>query len=127
MGAMLSAKLLYEYLTESDDDNEEGKADASPESGLYKQVSSTEDGGVELANRNVMAGAPEIDSPFKQEEALDKADKEKQKTLFMIAFIGSVDDLTPFVPMLVGKGFDIVQLIVGALVAAFTIVMICVF
>jgi len=45
----------------------------------------------------------------------------------VIAFIGSVDDLTLFVPMLVGKGFDFVQLVAGALAAAFCIVVLCVF
>merc|ERR1711959_322108 len=55
------------------------------------------------------------------------ADKKRQQTLFVIAFLGSIDDLTLFVPMLVGKGFDWLQLISGAIVAASTIVMICLF
>jgi len=57
-----------------------------------------------------------------------KADKtKKQSALFVIAFIGSMDDLTLFVPMLVGKGFDFMQLICGAVIAACTIVMMCIF
>jgi len=55
------------------------------------------------------------------------ADEKRQQTLFVIAFIGSLDDLTLFVPMLVGKGFDWLQLMCGAVVAASTIVMICLF
>jgi len=55
------------------------------------------------------------------------ADKKRQQTLFMIAFIGSLDDLTLFVPMLVGRGFDWLQLISGAAFAGSTIVMLCLF
>jgi len=55
------------------------------------------------------------------------ADKKRQSALFVIAFIGSIDDLTLFVPMLVGKGFDWLQLVIGAVTAASTIVMICLF
>jgi len=60
-------------------------------------------------------------------EKLQTVDKKRQQTLFVIAFIGSIDDLTLFVPMLVGKGFDWLQLVLGAIVAASTIVMICLF
>merc|ERR1712216_644982 len=54
-------------------------------------------------------------------------DKKRQQTLCVIAFIGSLDDLTLFVPMLVGKGFDPLQLMIGAFVAASTIVTLCLF
>jgi hypothetical protein len=53
--------------------------------------------------------------------------KKNSQALFVIAFIGSIDDLTLFVPMLVGKGFNWLQLISGAIVAASAIVMICLF
>lgn len=69
----------------------------------------------------------EIDSPSKGDDEIAKADKDRTQTLFVIAFIGSVDDLTLFVPMLVGKGFDVVQLVAGAFAAASTIVLLCVF
>merc|ERR1719409_1545551 len=68
----------------------------------------------------------EIDNPDKPQEDLDKADKERSQTLFVIAFIGSVDDLTLFVPMLVGKGFDIVQLMLGAFLATSVIITFCI-
>jgi len=58
---------------------------------------------------------------------VESKDKQRQQTLFVIAFIGSIDDLTLFVPMLVGKGFDWLQLVLGAVIAASTIVMICLF
>jgi len=54
-------------------------------------------------------------------------DRKRQQTLFMIAFIGSVDDLTLFVPMLVGKGFRWFELMGGAFIAGGTIVLLCVF
>mmetsp|Transcript_66280 Transcript_66280/g.146802 ORF Transcript_66280/g.146802 Transcript_66280/m.146802 type:complete len:251 (+) Transcript_66280:189-941(+) len=121
--AVYSIKLLYEYIQECREGDDEEKGEASPESGRYKQVPSAEDGGVELIN----AAATEIDCPSKPDNVLDKADKEKQQTLFVIAFIGSVDDLTLFVPMLVGKGFDLVQLVLGAFIAASVIVTLCIF
>merc|ERR1719424_1296679 len=71
------------------------------------------------------AGMP-IDNPEKAQEDLDKADKERSQTLFVIAFIGSVDDLTLFVPMLVGKGFDFVQLMLGAFIATVLILSFCI-
>jgi hypothetical protein len=57
----------------------------------------------------------------------ESAEKKAQQTLFVIAFIGSIDDLTLFVPMLVGKGFNWLQLVTGAVVAASTIVLLCLF
>merc|ERR1711988_309196 len=65
----------------------------------------------------------------KEEEGEEKQrPKDRDPTqLFVIAFIGSVDDLTVFVPMLVGKAFDLVQLMLGAFIAASAIVLICLF
>jgi len=62
-----------------------------------------------------------------RERSTETVDKKRQQTLFMIAFIGSVDDLTLFVPMLVGHGFDWLQLMCGACIAGTTIVMLCLF
>lgn len=56
-----------------------------------------------------------------------KDDDDRSQTLFVIAFIGSVDDLTVFVPMLVGKAFDLAQLVIGAFFAALFIVLVCIF
>jgi len=60
-------------------------------------------------------------------DATREDDKLRQQTLFVMAFIGSLDDLTLFVPMLVGKGFNPVELMSGAFLAASTIVTICLF
>lgn len=54
-------------------------------------------------------------------------DCERAQALMVIAFIGSMDDLTLFVPMLAGKGFDIVQLILGGFSAASAILVFCMF
>eukprot|EP00928_Gymnodinium_smaydae_P061522 TRINITY_DN45576_c0_g1_i1.p1 TRINITY_DN45576_c0_g1~~TRINITY_DN45576_c0_g1_i1.p1 ORF type:complete len:288 (+),score=80.55 TRINITY_DN45576_c0_g1_i1:76-939(+) len=51
----------------------------------------------------------------------------RQQTLFIIAFVGSIDDLTLFVPMLVGQGFGWAQLMIGAFLAAAIIVLLCMF
>merc|ERR1719198_1390366 len=67
-------------------------------------------------------GAGDGEAPKEEEPS-----NAKSQTWFVIAFIGSVDDLTLFVPMLVGKSFDIVQLMLGASCAAVTIVTICLF
>jgi hypothetical protein len=50
----------------------------------------------------------------------------KSRPLAIIAFLGSLDDLTLFVPMLVGKTFGIFELIVGAMIATLLIVIMCV-
>jgi len=66
---------------------------------------------------------------FELEEEITGPRQEKcrQQTLFVIALIGSMDDLTLFVPMLVGKGFGCVQLMSGSLLAASAIVLMCMF
>lgn len=152
--ACYSIKLSYEYYQELMEGDGEENAGGDPESGTYNKVASGEDGDekgpdgavesgragcctggmfglqkggeVELSGRNLTADR-EIDNPEKTDEAMDAADRAKQKTLFVIAFIGSVDDLTLFVPMLVGKSFDLGQLMFGAFFAATTIVTICIF
>lgn len=47
------------------------------------------------------------------------------RSLAVIAFLGSLDDLTLFVPMLAGKSFNILELIIGAMISTFFIVVIC--
>lgn len=76
---------------------------------------------------DAMLAKKEAAEQDKMRQKLAKAKWERQKTLFVIAFIGSVDDLTLFVPMLAGKGFSIPELMMGALVATVTIVSLCIF
>jgi hypothetical protein len=155
MLSLYSVKLTYDHIQECNEPQEEenGVELENPESGTYNKVASNENeaqqyesgrakgccgtaagaqvDGNELeikpsSARELVPGV-EIDNPEKPEEDLDKADRQRQQTLFCIAFIGSVDDLTLFVPMLVGKGFDLPQLLMGAFAAASTIVVLCLF
>jgi len=150
--SLYSIKLSYEYYQECMEPEEAGAENENPEGGSYAKVATTEgeddkpvydsgrgggkwccaagppadvEAGKPLSNREMVPGM-EIDDPEKAQEEIDKADKERQQTLFVIAFIGSVDDLTLFVPMLVGKGFDIVQLMLGAALATALIITFCI-
>jgi cadmium resistance protein CadD (predicted permease) len=60
------------------------------------------------------------------EDESPRSDKES-RSLAVIAFLGSLDDLALFVPMLVGKTFGIVALIIGAMISALAILFICLF
>lgn len=136
--SLYSIKLSYEWYQECNEESEEGGGaeNENPESGSYAKVATNEGGGpgdVEMANKPLSARSREmaaagvaIDNPDKTQEEIDKADKERSQTLFVIAFIGSVDDLTLFVPMLVGKGFDFVQLMLGAFLATSVIITFCI-
>lgn len=66
------------------------------------------------------------DMKDKVEDESPRSDKES-RSLAVIAFLGSLDDLTLFVPMLVGKTFGIVELILGTMISAISIVFICLF
>merc|ERR1712048_987010 len=60
-----------------------------------------------------------------QHEKDGQGEQRSCQKLFAIAFIGSIDDLSLFVPMLVGKGFGGTQLILGALIASIMLVLMC--
>merc|ERR1740129_28389 len=60
-------------------------------------------------------------------EARTQSEAMRARALFTMAFLGSVDDLTLFVPMLVGSEFDAIQLVIGSFIAASFIVLLCVF
>lgn len=139
MLAVYAVKLTYEYIQEcregGDEDEKPAENDPkhqyTPAATAESQAADVE-GGTGIAKKDglpLSARHMEIDgSPEKGSPADDKkGDDDKSQTLFVIAFIGSVDDLTLFVPMLVGKGFNIVQLMLGSFLAVITIVFICVF
>lgn len=143
MLSLYSIKLMYEYIQECAEGDAEDEANGSRASrdkceGAHENSVTTEDsdspGDVELAKKPFRASSRQIsrseDRPgeigYAYEDPSAK-EKERQKTLLVIAYIGSVDDLTLFVPMLVGKGFDLVQLVCGAVAAASFIVSICLF
>lgn len=125
MLAIYSVKLLHEWWTESDEND-----DGDVEQGNYGKVNpdgvdtDMEDGELTPMYRKPQHGDNEIDT---QSKAASQKENAQTQTLFVIAFIGSLDDLTLFVPMLVGKGFDFAQLLIGAVTAAGLIVTICLF
>lgn len=144
---LYSIKLTYEWIQECNEEGGEEKEElANPDGGSYAQVA-TDDaeadqqqyqsgrgggwccrngGDVEMANKSPAEETIPIDNPEKSAEEIAKAESERSKTLFIIAFIGSIDDLTLFVPMLVGKGFDTVQLMLGAFLATSLIITFCI-
>jgi len=127
MLALYSIKLLYEWWTESEEENDE--KDEEGEQQRYAKVSPETD--VEDGELTPMWQEHKHNDSSNEIEIQSKAPSQKEtaqtQTLFVIAFIGSLDDLTLFVPMLVGKGFDFIQLIIGALTASGLIVSICLF
>mmetsp|Transcript_121704 Transcript_121704/g.344254 ORF Transcript_121704/g.344254 Transcript_121704/m.344254 type:complete len:255 (+) Transcript_121704:189-953(+) len=128
--AVYSIKLSIEYIQELREGAREENAD--PEN-RYDKVATTEEGGGATDGKLLSTGLTEIecaDPPDGPNQALteqEKKDQERQQTLFVIAFIGSIDDLTLFVPMLVGKAFDLAQLTLGAFISASAIVLLCLF
>jgi len=134
--AVYSVYLLLKYFGIIPDDEEEGSdAEHSGTDKMYSKVSADDADDVEGANIPLSVKEVSDISLDDSVEAPDKSDasdnekgaKRTTWSLFVIAFVGSVDDLTLFVPMLVGRGFDMVQLIIGGFIAAFTIVLICIF
>merc|ERR1712107_138522 len=86
-----------------------------------------------LSNENMGSRS---DKGFTKEDTEDKSEavqrsesesneQRNSRDLFVITFIGSVDDLSLFVPMLVGKGFSWTQLMPGAFIASSLIVLMC--
>jgi len=128
MLAIYSVKLAYEYFTDEGDENEGGDGEAESS----EEVASSSLCDEESQEKELALMAPDEDSPDEQHtkpltRQRSSEDSKRSQTLFIIAFLGSVDDLTLFVPMLVGKGFDIVQLVIGGLIAASAIVLLCIF
>jgi len=69
-------------------------------------------------------------SHSKTKEVLTKPHSKETHTtsaLFIVAFLGSLDDLTLFVPMLVGQAIPWPSLIFGSMIAVSIILMICIF
>lgn len=154
--SLYSVKLTYEWIQECNEPAEEEPPEDSenPNGGNYEQVATTEaeaeesealnsdrggswccraaggavasdEGVVEMAERKEPKEAREV-SPGVEAGEADKPEQDRSQTLFIIAFIGSVDDLTLFVPMLVGKGFDTAQLMLGAFLATSLIIAFCI-
>lgn len=136
--ALYSLKLGHEYITElreGSDDDDDSKDSAEREINEKKAPTSkatcNEDEFEQVKPLRMSSRDLEM-ADVKQTHAVhaekdEKSEVARAQALFCIAFLGSVDDLTLFVPMLVGKGFDLVQLVVGAFIAASSIVLLCIF
>jgi len=136
--AVYSIKLLRDYIKEMNEEEETTTAESLKENG-NTAVAAEEGKLKEMESRNTtdesVETAEEVYQPLNQEPEKEgtsdcktkEVDEKRQQTLICIAFIGSVDDLTLFVPMLVGKEFDIIQLCMGSFIAASSIVAFCVF
>lgn len=153
--AIYSIMLVYEYcrseiLGIDDDDKEACKSDKGYESipchepresdielkGMEGKQNASSD--VEKTNTDETATTESSDeSQFDNEceiqvesfesEHTTTREKNESKKLIVIAFLGSLDDLTLFVPLLVGKTFHILELIIGAFIATCIILLICFF
>jgi len=69
----------------------------------------------------------ETEEPATEGVVMDDGIAKKSRSLIIIAFLGSLDDLTLFVPMLVGKALTILELVIGAMTAVMLIVTFCLF
>eukprot|EP00928_Gymnodinium_smaydae_P087649 TRINITY_DN71888_c0_g1_i1.p1 TRINITY_DN71888_c0_g1~~TRINITY_DN71888_c0_g1_i1.p1 ORF type:complete len:262 (+),score=65.93 TRINITY_DN71888_c0_g1_i1:158-943(+) len=132
---LFGIKLVYEYVTEEDEDNggNGDKAESrevpsqAPKGPAYDKVATDENAPAPAA-ADVEAAVAPLNVEDKEAVGEERSGANKTGgawTLFVIAFVGSVDDLTLFVPMLVGKAFDLAQLMLGAFSAAAFIVTLC--
>lgn len=128
--ALYSVKLGYDYFME------DGEGENDTEEVKYNKVAVEEAAPHEDAEAQKVPLSQRGHTNDSAVDSTEESDAENQQklhdssrtqTLFVIAFLGSVDDLTLFVPMLVGKGFDMIQLVVGGFIAASIIVALCVF
>jgi hypothetical protein len=127
--ALFGAKELYNHFYGDDDDSEDTvgtlSSGTSQSADKLAQARVLTDDNVPKERDGGIESGLEIEQPEHQRNNLSR--ERGPCKLFQIAFIGSVDDLTLFVPMLVGKAFDPVQLFFGSLSAACCIVSICIF
>lgn len=102
-------------ILESEEAEEESQSDGSADEMSDDDVTMTDDQDLEVAHV----------TPLEMENEEERSDK-KSRSLAVICFLGSLDDLTLFVPMLVGKTFGFFELVIGALISTLTIIAICV-
>lgn len=124
MLTVYACKLTYEWIQEC---READTGEDQGEDNKYSTVavSDAEEGGVSM--KPLSARSREVEHADDIQKGDDEDEANRSQTLFVIAFVGSVDDLTLFVPMLVGKGFDMAQLLIGGFIASTSIVMLCAF
>ena len=69
----------------------------------------------------------EANESDEEEEEEEEMDTSSMRTLIVVAFCGSLDDLTLFVPMLAGGAIGPLALVTGALAATALVVLLCLF
>jgi len=133
MLALYTLKLLCDYIAELRDETEAADNEASDVESNFTP-SSTGMGESPLMTKSSVQNVGRTESILAEgrrriSELRIGTVKEKptRRTLFVVSFVGSIDDLTLFVPMLCGKSFGWVQLVLGSLVAASSIVILCCF
>jgi hypothetical protein len=80
----------------------------------------------EVVNHSAMMEVMEIEEQEKVDDETVRNSKQS-RSLAIVAFLGSMDDLTLFVPLLVGKAFTILQLVLGSMMATLLIIVLCIF
>lgn len=123
MLSLYSVKLTYEWIQEC------READTGEDAGSdnkYSTVAVSDDAEAGTGMKPLSARSREVEHADDANQK-DEDEANRSQTLFVIAFVGSVDDLTLFVPMLVGKGFDMAQLLIGGFIASLSIVLLCAF
>uniref|UniRef100_A0A7S2IA47 Uncharacterized protein n=1 Tax=Helicotheca tamesis TaxID=374047 RepID=A0A7S2IA47_9STRA len=107
-----------------EEESEVGKADGDLASSDGARRSYSDDPTPKLSVDNIEPLEIEIDDDITTSKSCLS---DRSRTLPIVAFLGSLDDLTLFVPMLVGKTFGIFELVIGSTVAGMIIVLICLF
>jgi len=69
----------------------------------------------------------EAQSDEDEDDEVEEMDTSSMRTLIVVAFCGSLDDLTLFVPMLAGGAIGPLALVTGALAATALVVLLCLF
>ena len=133
--------ITYEYYQEEilgekdDDDEKDGGYDSIPpedpdeaNKAVKTEASSLTDQTSVSYSEVSYSEVSSEDNPVIDDEGT-KAQNVTRKTrdLFMISFLGSLDDLTLFIPLLVGKTFGVIELSLGTVIATTIIVIFCVF
>jgi len=134
MLALYTLKLLCDYIAELRDETEAADNEASDVESNFTPSSKGSMGQSPLMTESSQKNVGRTESILAEgrrrisELKMDTAkEKPTRRTLFVVSFVGSIDDLTLFVPMLCGKSFGWVQLVLGSLIAASSIVMLCCF
>jgi len=131
--ALYSLKLAHEYFTEDGDGDRDSKDPLDElhkvggEDALIEDCEAQRQQSLRKHIADISLDESDGEETTTDPSGDEKAEAGRTKTLFVIAFLGSVDDLTLFVPMLAGKGFNLFELVFGGFIASAMIVCLCMF